>query len=166
MTLRHLDPRVGASFGLSFLVVGVAAVALYPTAEPARRAGTVAARPSVRSGGPDQVPATHRRDPRIGAARETLASGAGLAGMERIAPNRRNHTARSSEQVRTLVQYRPTQRRPLAAFTDVRSGESLADVARRVYGTEQATQSLWLANRDQVSEPAASLRSGMLLRTP
>lgn len=160
MTLRHMDPRVGASFGLSFLVVGIAAVALYPTAEPVKGARAVATRTAVRDGPANRDPAGSAGSPRIASTRDRLAS------SDPLARNYRNQTARSSEQVRTRAQYRPTQRRPLAAFTDVRSGESLADVARRVYGTEQATQSLWLANRDQVSEPEASLRSGMLLRTP
>jgi outer membrane biosynthesis protein TonB len=51
-------------------------------------------------------------------------------------------------------------------FTIVQSGESLADVAARVYGTTDAAESLWRANRDQVVAIDSSLTKGMLLRTP
>jgi nucleoid-associated protein YgaU len=52
-----------------------------------------------------------------------------------------------------------------AGFTAVAAGESLSDIAVRVYGTPDAAQTLWLANRDILSDDAP-LRQGMLLRTP
>ena len=52
------------------------------------------------------------------------------------------------------------------AFTTVGAGESLADVAIRVYGSPESAEMLWRANRDVIEQRDASLRAGMLLRTP
>lgn len=51
-------------------------------------------------------------------------------------------------------------------FTAVTPGERLQDVARRVYGTADATERLWRANRDTLPGPDSPLQPGMLLRTP
>jgi hypothetical protein len=56
-------------------------------------------------------------------------------------------------------------RHPLA-FTTVGAGESLADVAIRVYGSPESAEMLWRANRDFIEQRDSSLRAGMLLRTP
>jgi nucleoid-associated protein YgaU len=62
---------------------------------------------------------------------------------------------------------RPTApKRDRGAFTVVGSGESIADVARRVYGTTEGVESLWRANRDILSEPDAPLATGTVLHTP
>jgi outer membrane biosynthesis protein TonB len=53
-----------------------------------------------------------------------------------------------------------------SGFTLVGDGESLDDVALRVYGTTESSQWLWRANRDLIDRKDASLRAGMLLRTP
>jgi hypothetical protein len=53
-----------------------------------------------------------------------------------------------------------------SAFTQSEEGETLADVAVRVYGTTDAARKLWLANRDIVQRPKARLAAGTLLRTP
>jgi hypothetical protein len=53
-----------------------------------------------------------------------------------------------------------------STFTVVRSGEKLADVATRVYGSSDSTEQLWRANRDQVSQIDSVLARGTLLRTP
>ncbi|MCA1684716.1 MAG: hypothetical protein LC745_01770, partial [Planctomycetia bacterium] len=55
---------------------------------------------------------------------------------------------------------------PRGAFTRVRAGESLADVARRVYGADDALKTLWLANRDLLDRPDAPVTPGSILRTP
>ena len=52
------------------------------------------------------------------------------------------------------------------AFTTVGAGESLADVAIRVYGSPESAEMLWRANRDFIEQRDSSLRAGMLLRTP
>jgi hypothetical protein len=55
---------------------------------------------------------------------------------------------------------------PRGAFTSVRDGETLADVARRVYGPSGDPNELWLANRDLIGGKNAPLRAGTMLRTP
>ena len=52
------------------------------------------------------------------------------------------------------------------AFTTVGAGESLSDVAIRVYGSPESAEMLWRANRDVIEQRNSSLRAGMLLRTP
>lgn len=53
-----------------------------------------------------------------------------------------------------------------SAFTQVGVGESLSDVALRVYGTSEATIALWRANRDIIAHRETPLNPGLLLRTP
>lgn len=55
---------------------------------------------------------------------------------------------------------------PQHAFTTVASGEQLQDVARRVYGTADAADRLWRANRDTLNRPDSPVEPGTLLRTP
>lgn len=52
------------------------------------------------------------------------------------------------------------------AFTKTRRGESLAEVAERVYGTRTAVDSLWRANRDVLIAPDDPIEEGLILRTP
>jgi hypothetical protein len=52
------------------------------------------------------------------------------------------------------------------SFTEVGQGESLTDVAVRVYGTSAAARSIWKSNRDILGGQDAPLRAGMVLRTP
>jgi hypothetical protein len=52
------------------------------------------------------------------------------------------------------------------AFTKTKVGESLADVAERVYGTKSAVDSLWRANRDVLNSPDDPIEAGLILRTP
>ena len=67
-------------------------------------------------------------------------------------------TAKASTQVST--------NRPKALFDRVRDGESFADVARRVYGDGADVEAFWKVNRDQLANPQAEVRPGMVLRTP
>jgi hypothetical protein len=55
---------------------------------------------------------------------------------------------------------------PRGPFTRVRVGESLSDIALRVYGSGNAADSLWKANRDLIDREDTPLREGALLRTP
>jgi nucleoid-associated protein YgaU len=55
---------------------------------------------------------------------------------------------------------------PRGPFTRVRDGESLFDIALRVYGSGNAADSLWKANRDLIDREDTPLREGALLRTP
>lgn len=60
----------------------------------------------------------------------------------------------------------PARNEPRGEFTVARDGESLRDVARRVYGTRVDAATLWRANRDILDTADSPLRSGTLLRTP
>jgi hypothetical protein len=55
---------------------------------------------------------------------------------------------------------------PRSAFTTVKEGESLDDVALRVYGSADQAEALWRANRDLLPRRDSSLRAGAALRTP
>ena len=65
-----------------------------------------------------------------------------------------------------LLKKRPPPPSPRPSFAVVEPGESLADVAARVYGSEGAAEALWKANRDQVERVDSPLARGTLLRTP
>jgi outer membrane biosynthesis protein TonB len=52
------------------------------------------------------------------------------------------------------------------AFTRAEEGETLRDVAIRVYGSPDAFDTLWRLNRDLVGRRDAPLPAGTLLRTP
>ena len=56
--------------------------------------------------------------------------------------------------------------RPPSAFTQARPGESLADIAIRVYGSPDSARKIWMANRDLIDSLDAVPPGGTLLRTP
>jgi hypothetical protein len=58
------------------------------------------------------------------------------------------------------------RRRPESEFTVTQEGESLADVAVRIYGSADAVETLRAANRDRLGPAGADLAPGTLLRTP
>ena len=72
----------------------------------------------------------------------------------------------------------PPQRRPAesapesatrlarAPFTVVGSGETMADVARRVYGRTDDVEALWRANRNIPNGPGSPLAPGTVLHIP
>jgi hypothetical protein len=51
-------------------------------------------------------------------------------------------------------------------FTQSLEGESLRDVARRVYGSPDEAEGLWRLNRDLIPRREGVLPAGTLLRTP
>ena len=53
-----------------------------------------------------------------------------------------------------------------STFTETQADERLVDVALRVYGTTEAVEKLWRANRDRLTSRDAPLIEGWLLRTP
>ncbi len=55
---------------------------------------------------------------------------------------------------------------PRSAFTVVERGESIGDVAVRIYGSIDALDVLWRANRDLLPTKDAPLSPGTFLRTP
>ncbi len=56
--------------------------------------------------------------------------------------------------------------RPRSAFTTVQQGETLEDVAIRVYGSSDQVDLLWRANRDLLRQKDSPLHAGAVLRTP
>jgi hypothetical protein len=59
-----------------------------------------------------------------------------------------------------------TERPPHATFTLANEGETLKDVAIRIYGSEVEAEALWRLNRDLIGRSDVSLSAGTLLRTP
>jgi hypothetical protein len=57
-------------------------------------------------------------------------------------------------------------RQPRRAVTAVAANETISDIARRVYGTTDAIDTLWRANRDTLPRRDSPLSPGTLLRTP
>ena len=165
-----MNRNVGASFGLSVLTVLTFAVALYQPDSPAKPVSTT---------GPVVVPSVEivearepSNPPPTAPVRVTVT-----AAPPRTAPIRSmNPTTPTPSRVERLVATtRPVSRRevepdpvnePRGAFTKVRRGESLKDIARRVYGSDEAADALWKSNRDLLDRPDAILGEGALLRTP
>ena len=61
---------------------------------------------------------------------------------------------------------RPRSTGARSSFVEVEAGETLADVATRVYGSAESLEAFWKANRDQLAKPDSPLIRGTLLRTP
>jgi len=57
-------------------------------------------------------------------------------------------------------------REPRSPFTVANADERIEDIALRVYGTIDESDSLWRANRDTLPRKDSPLSPGMLLRTP
>ncbi len=55
---------------------------------------------------------------------------------------------------------------PTSAFTHAMAGESLADIAVRIYGSPESARKIWMANRDLIYSLDATPSGGTLLRTP
>jgi hypothetical protein len=197
VSLRHLNPSVGASFSLSFLVVATAAVALNPAldripkpaagadeiaateTDPGRSAGSAAPDfgPVEPAAGkrsqtptsqgevailaqPDQARLTRVPERSIDQSEWTPREPARAERLKASAVSPGSATSRSS-----LRRQAPGKRRS-EFFFGVREGETLTDVARRLYGSADAAEALWQVNRDHVSRPDTPLPSGTPLRTP
>jgi hypothetical protein len=168
-----MDQHLGASITLSFGLVVVFAIALYqpdqtplpragpdvPSAEPERSRSTsptplpeltpgeaLPARPSRAAIGPD---AGGARPMVVPDARADPAAAAPSPPSEKVPP-------------RPSVPLLPT----LEGFTQALDGETLRDVARRVYGSSEEAESLWRLNRDLLRRKEGTLPAGTLLRTP
>jgi hypothetical protein len=188
-----MNGNVGASFALSFLLVGVVAVVLYPPERhPPSPSGSepiaVSAfpEPGAKEPLPPLTPTVPWADdqPSTGPAPQSSAPrpdpAASLTAQDpeiRLSdPVRRPCPGTCPDLPSDLLApatpvVRPVGRRsilsgPRGPFTTSAAGETLADVARRVYGSAAAAHDLWLANRDHVERPNAPLPAGTLLRTP
>lgn len=160
-----MDTRTGISFGISFLLVVVAAVALHrpePSTQVSQVAKPVEAVPVVRDTVTPEPPLPTPGQPWPSPVSATLEP----KPVEIAREDPRPDPPRTSPAPVRKVS-RPSQpRKPKSAFTTVAQGESLADVAYRVYGSDDAARKLWLANRDHLERPDDPLRPGTALRTP
>ena len=160
-----MNENVGVSFGLSVLVVVFFAVALYQPDKPPPALAEVRPSPGplVEPSPPAPQPAPAL--PTVGRdepppAEQTKPISPQPAVAQRFAPAK-------------AVPARAVSRRPAVEpegargpFVRVREGETLADVARRVYGDGADAGALWRANRDVLDGPASPVRAGTRLRTP
>jgi len=110
----------------------------------------VAVRPRERVA--TEVPVTRRPSPPGTGAVTASAARSGDGAVTRVAARRPAPAV--------------AEREPRGAFTLARAGESLTDVANRVYGSADSAETLWMANRDILDRADAPLRPGTLLRTP
>jgi nucleoid-associated protein YgaU len=155
-------PQAHRCAALSLLLAAAATLVLYqpdaapaPTPAPAPSAGPAAApatpptSPAAVAGVvPDLTPGTPWTEPEPRPARPVLIPTTRTLPAPAVAASRA----------------RPTP--PRKAFATVEPGETLADVARRVYGTPDAADRLWQANRDALPRPDSPVEPGALLRTP
>jgi nucleoid-associated protein YgaU len=179
-----MNQNVPASFGLSVLTVAFFAVVLYqrdasptPAAEVGGRGSGVGDRgsgtPAAPANGADAEPAASPVATPVDAPIRLTPAPTSADPLAFRGPVRNNSTRVRDDVAGPLA--RPVSRRlanppappePRGAFTQARAGETLDDVAVRVYGTADAARSLWLANRDLLDRADAPLRPGTLLRTP
>jgi hypothetical protein len=169
-----MNRHVGASFTLSVLVVVFFAVALYPLerkpASPVPELLSSEPLKSPRPAGPppEPTPGVPLTEP---PALPTDEPPHVAAGEPTPGPSPAKHATSTAiatsapPRVRVVSRTRALSA-PRSAFTLVVDGESLDDVAARVYGTTEKAEWLWLSNRDLIARKDASLHAGMLLRTP
>lgn len=159
-----MNQNVGASFTLSVLLVVFFAVVLYQPDSPRTPRVTTAPVVPIEAHPPEAPVAvgapSSSRDAGLAAVRE-IARRIPLARPETsVAVNSRQSASRPPEPAH------PFAFEPRGVFTVVREGETLSDVARRVYGGEFDANSLWTANRDVLDREDSPLRPGTMLRTP
>lgn len=132
-----MNGSTATSIALSFLLVaGTAAVFYQPDRPP----------PRVSAAGPKRIdpqPPSPARKPQTDATLKRSS-------LDSSAP-------RSAK---------PGLRRPESAFATVQAGETLADLAARVYGSADLASVLFQANRDQLERLDDHLAPGTVLRTP
>ena len=142
-----MNEHVGASFGLSVLIVLFFTVALYqPDKAPGPKAPVVGSKTA-------EVAKKTQTEPRAIATRSGPSP---KTSAQTVSQRVALHSPR-------LIEASPG---PPGAFTAARAGERLEDVAQRVYGDKGSTVRLWKANRDRLEREDEPLRTGMLVRTP
>jgi nucleoid-associated protein YgaU len=147
-----MERRAGACCLLSVVIVALVTVALYRPDPPP---------PTIPS------PPTSAEQPLVGstpARPEAVPEPTPGVPWQEPSPPSPPDPRRSQTAAAPASRRRP--RRPGSAFATVGPSETLADVARRVYGTDAAADALWRANRDQLNHRDSPLRPGTPLRTP
>ena len=181
-----MNEHAGPACALSGLIVGVFAVLLHdkippppapkpptrdvaitsPAEVPAPQARTS---PDLRPGRRPEVVVTPDRPPPVVERRPSIATEVGAQAVAVAAttlvqtPRLEAHPPVAGAGPKAK---RPGPTSPRPSFAVVAPGESLADVAARVYGTRDEAESLWKANRDQVERVDSPLTTGTLLRAP
>ncbi len=173
-----MNEHAGPACALSVLIVGIFAVLLHDRGRPPVTSKAVA--PEVKgteaprlAPGPDRVsPAPHRETAIVAPVpkaveRPTASRDREPAPRNDEGPPRKSETKPSgAASSRPVPRTRPRARVPRSPFAVVEQGETLADVATRVYGSPGATEAIWKANRDQIARIDSPLARGTLLRTP
>jgi nucleoid-associated protein YgaU len=171
-----MNRNVTASFSLSVSLVLLFAVLLYqpdgPVSVPLQAAPVAKAEPrqpihELKDGRPRVTPGY----PLTGTSAEDGESGrpspAPVARAEAIEPEaavvKSGHSRGGPSEGTRPGMGTP---RPPSAFTQARPGESLADIASRVYGSPDSARKIWMANRDLVDSLDTVPPGGTLLRTP
>jgi hypothetical protein len=170
-----MDQHLGASITLSFALVAVFAIVFYqpertplPRAEPEVRTGRPA-RPGPNRQAP--IPEPTPAEPLTAApSRAAIGLDTGekkpikIAIADSCSDRPANVPALTS--VRVPAGRRPPILPPHQGFTHTLEGETMRDVAIRVYGSSDETESLWMLNRDLIQRGEGALPTGTLLRTP
>lgn len=128
---------------------------------PEDRTGPEPARPVV---GPQVGPAA--RAARVDRPAEAPLSAVRVASRSSAARTAPGWAAVAPSRSATTSSRAPEERLARAPFTVVGSGETIADVARRVYGAGGDAGALWRANRDVLKGPDSPVAPGTVLRTP
>lgn len=171
-----MNRNVTASFSLSVSLVLLFAVLLYQPdgpVPPSLQASSVA-RADSRQPTPDQD--RSRPEPTPGfPLTESSTGGATSDGRSPAPPVQEQaveiETAGDHSVPSTVARAEETRPGAVAdlspsAFTRARPGESLADIAARVYGSPDSARKVWMANRDLIDSLDAIPPGGTLLRTP
>jgi nucleoid-associated protein YgaU len=176
-----MNEHAGPACALSGLIVGVFAVLLYEKDEPPPVAKTTArsvvdASPRRVEVPPDGSLPGPKQDHRASPAPPAKSANAPTEVTAVATPAPRPQDAGAAASVREKPPSQPESRpepakRPSPAlprppFTVVESGETLVDVATRIYGSGDSAEALWKANRDQLERIDSELSRGTLLRTP
>ena len=175
-----MNQHLGATYSLSVLIVVAFAIAFYRADPPPpnrRPAQGVAAREKQAERTTATAPPASSERPltRTGMAADShqkveprVTLGPPVE-SERAIPTSAVLTRKTTQEpvVRAVSRVRAVAKPlPRSAFTQVAAGETLGDVANRVYGSDEVIERLWKANRDQLPAADSPLRTGMLLRTP
>ncbi len=168
-----MDRHLGASITLSFALVAVFAILLYqPEHTPLPRAEA-----DVPAGEPERAgPGSHVRMPALTpteplAARPPRPASVPVTGEMRPIATAAASEGRPDSEPPTpkgkVAANRPTAKLTAhQSFTETLEGETLRDVAIRVYGSPEEVEWLWRLNRDLIRRREVALPSGTLLRTP
>jgi hypothetical protein len=153
-----MDQHLGISIPLSFALVVVFAIVLYqPDRVQVPRASTG---PPARTQAPP-VPLPLPPPVPVAAPREPLPA---------LTPSEPLELRPTEKVVVPPAAPREPRRGPAPpvqeGFTQTLEGETLRDVAVRVYGSPDEADSLWRLNRDLIRRRQGALPPGTLLRTP